>query len=250
VNDQGISGEVAGRGLSLNSLWAWAVRLVTAPKQFFSALAKEGGYATPILYALFWLYVSTVLELIIGRLRTSPVRLGWTAEIVWLVFGPFILLGMGFLVSAVLFVLWHLMGSKENYATAFRCWAVISPLAVLGAVLGLVPFLNALAFLYGVFLLIIASMETHKISPKKAWAVFGAIGVAFVILILATANIRSELERQGYLNQPGMPGGVPPFAGQEAGEPPSVENVANEIQRQIQEQMAKQGAPAPAAKKK
>jgi hypothetical protein len=214
--------------------------MVKNPRQFFASLPKSGGFGTPVVYALFWLFLSALVELIVGRFRPQPIRFGWGIELGWLIAGPFILVGLGFVVSAVFFVIWHLMGSKQNYEAAFRVWAFTTPVAVAGAVLGIVPFLNTLAFLYGLYLLVVASIEYHGISPAKSWTVWGALAALVLVLVVVSIVSRAALQRSGIQVGPG--------AGLPDGQAGSLQDLAGQIQKQMEEQMKKEGAePAPAA---
>jgi hypothetical protein len=236
VNEQ--ASGVVGQGLTGGNLIGWALLMVKEPRRFFASLARTGGFGTPAGYALFWLFVSAVLELVVGRLRPQPIRFGWGVEIGWLIAGPFILVGIGFIVSAVLFVIWHLMGSKENYETAFRVWAFTTPVAVAGAVLGIVPFLNTLALLYGLFLLVMASVETHRLSPQKSWTVWGILAALLFALVAASVIARTALQRQGINVGPGagLPG-APQGAGADR-----LQEVAEQLRRQMEQQQGAQPA--------
>jgi hypothetical protein len=125
------------------------------------------------------------------------VQFGWAVELVWLVFGPVVFLLTGFVAAAVFFVIWHLMGSQQNYQTAFRCWAFTTPLAVVSSILGIVPYLNIIGLLLGMYFLVIASTETHGIASKRAWTVWGSICGALIILLTASEVARRYALRQG-----------------------------------------------------
>lgn len=245
MNEQEQSGTV-GTGLTAGNILGWAKMLLLEPKRFFSSMAKSGGFGTPVGYALAWLFASAVTELIIGRIRPQPVKFGWGIEIGWLIAGPFILVGFGFVVSAIFFVIWHLMGSKENYETAFRVWAFTTPVAVLGALLGVAPFLNILAFLYGLFLLVVASIETHRLSPRKSWTVWGVVALLLGALIGFSFLARTAMQQQGAdlggAQVPGVPGATP-------NDQAAFREMAEKIQKEMEAQMKKQDGAAPAPAK-
>lgn len=204
MDETRMDGDVVGNGLTFSKLIAWTVLLFKSPRRFFSSMEKSGGYGTPVLFALFWFFTATLLELIISHLRPQPVQFGWAVELVWLLAGPALFLGMGFVAAAIFFVIWHLMGSQQNYQTAFRCWAFTTPLAVVSAILGIVPYLNVLGLLFGIYLLVIASVETHGIAAKRSWKVWGSICAGLIVLLAASEVARRYLQRQGMgLNAPG-----------------------------------------------
>jgi hypothetical protein len=168
---------------------------------FYKAMPKSGGYAAPAVHALFWLFAAVLAELVVSRFRPGPLEFGWAVELVWLAVGPLFFLALGFGVSAALFVVWHLMGSKENYQTAFRCWAYAAPAVVLTAVLGAVPYLGLLGLVYFLYLLVAASLEVHDLPPKRSWIVWGVLGGGALILA-ALSNFF----------QPSAAGGAPDFS--------------------------------------
>lgn len=220
------TGAVGGR-LSWGDLFSWAVRVFKAPGGLFSGLAKTGGYGTPALYALFWLFLSGVVELAVARFRPAPFRFSAGVETLWLFLGPLLLLAVGFLVSGLFFVIWHLMGSRENYQTAFRCWAVTTPVAVASAALGVVPFLNLLGFLYGIFLLVVASRQVHGLPSRRSWIVWGVLGGLILALLAVSLVFRDRPSLpaidemtavEGVLEIPEAPG-VPPVVEQPTPEP-------------------------------
>ncbi len=192
-----IDGNDIGNGLTFSKLFSWTVLLFKAPRRFFANMAKSGGYGTPVLFSLFWFFTATLLELIISHLRPQPVQFGWAVELVWLIVGPGIFLASGFVAAAIFFVVWHLMGSQQNYQTAFRCWAFTSPLAVVSAILGIVPYLNLLGLFFGTYLLVIASMETHGLTAKRSWTVWGSICAGLIVLLTVSEVARRYLQSQG-----------------------------------------------------
>ncbi len=88
-----------------------------------------------------------------------------------------------FVWGAIMFVIWKIMGSNEEFETAYRCTAysmAIGPIAILA---GLIPFVGWLAgMVWGLYLVVTASVEVHKILAKTAWMVFGIITGVFVLM--------------------------------------------------------------------
>jgi hypothetical protein len=198
--------EIGGK-LTFPALYQWAVALFKSPRAFFAAMERKGGYMTPCLYLLAWSFVSGVIGFLVGLTRAPLPGAGRAVQAASVVVGPPLVLGFGFAAAAVLFVIWHLMGSKEDYQTAFRCWAFMAPVGVIGAVLGLVPLLPLAVFFYTFYLVVVASQEVHGLSPRRSWAVWGTLGgvilVASVALVAATALIQKR--GGGRRNMPGVP---------------------------------------------
>jgi len=219
MNDQSEAGGEIGSDLSFKNLFQWAVLLVKSPKQFFTNLTKTGGYGVPMVYALFWLFLGSMVEFGVSKIR--PAAEGapdfpLVMELVLLLLAPFLLLLMGFIGAAVLFVLWHLMGSPNNYRAAFRCWAMMAPVSVFSALLGIYQPLSLLAFLYGTFLLINASKAYHGISTKKSCWVWGSIAVVVLALVGLSTVLQKNLQQQGLLGgRPGFTRPLPDFGADE-----------------------------------
>ena len=145
-------------------------------------MSKDGGYATPILYLAFWTAVSSVITFLGSFIRPSVAMGGIGLRLTTLVASPFLGIFVGFLIAAVLFVIWHLMGSKNNFQTAFRVWAFISPLGAVGAVLSLVPYLGVLILVAGFYLIIVASEEVHGLPKARSWIVWGSLAGFFFLM--------------------------------------------------------------------
>ncbi len=211
---------------------------------FFRGVALEGGYAAPILYALFWQFLAGILGFVVGFVPGAT-TLGAGGRLLWVFVGPPLTLLVGFLLSGVFFVVWHLLGSPHDFRTAFRCWALLSPLAALGALSRFIPYLFLAVAAYGFFLLVVASVEVHGVPPRKAWTAWGVLfALFFALQIVAVVfnNVRGRLASGGVS---GMGAGAPPSAPRFPGQammPP-------EIQKQIAEEMAKHQAAMEKTKK-
>ncbi len=193
-----------GGDLNFPALWRWAVDLFTNPREFFRSMKKGGGYLAPSLYALAWLIASGAVTFVVGLFRSVPgMAAGRGAQFLSIFLGAALSLAAGFFLAAVFFVIWHLTGSKENYQTAFRVWAFIAPLAVVSAVLNVVPFLSVVAVVYGFYFLIVASQEVHGLTAQKSWAVWGSLCMALLIFLVGAFIVGREMRRNGMA--PGNP---------------------------------------------
>jgi len=92
----------------------------------------------------------------------------------------------GFIGAAIAFVVWKLMGSVENYETAYRCCAYASAISPVTTLLGIIPYLGSIiGILMGTYYIVMASVEVHRIPAKKAWTVFGIIAAVLILLSLS-----------------------------------------------------------------
>ena len=127
-----------------------------------------------------------------------------------------------FIGAAIMFVIWKLMGSDKNFETAYRCVAYAAAIYPISAVLGLFPYVGAvLGIVWGMYLMIVASVEVHGVSINKAYIVFGILGAVMII-----TNVGSEMaarEAEARLEQMGakmgdMEGKTPEEIGKMVGE--------------------------------
>lgn len=218
---------------SLSRFGKGALDLFRAPKLTLRSMTKEGGYGKPLLYALLWQYVASAAAFGVSFARSVPTPWGTPGKIIMFGLTPPLMLLVGFVVAAILFVIWHLMGSAQNYQTAFRVWALLAPLAVLGAL----PYVSLAVMVYYFFLLVTASIEIHSIRPTKAWTVWGLLLGVFALLVILAGVISVARGRF-----PTGRGGLPTSSslGFPAGPGVSGQNATpEELQKRMEAEMAR-----------
>ena len=106
---------------------------------------------------------------------------------------PIIFAISSFIGAAILFLIWKLMGSQEEYEAAYRCGAYLAALAPITAIIGVVPYAGGLITMaIYTFYLVAASVHVHNIPSQKAWLVFGIIGAIFALLgVLSEYKVRN-----------------------------------------------------------
>lgn len=174
-----------------------AMKVITNPVGFFREMPKTGGFGDPIIFTVAIGVVMGVIQAGISLVvMPGMAKLFGLAAIVlgpiWAVIGSFI-------GGAILFVIWKIMGSKEEFEASYRCAAysaAIAPITVLAALVPLVGW--ALGPLWGLYLVVTASVEVHKIAAKTAWLVFGIITGVWILMagctVLATRHAAKGLE--------------------------------------------------------
>ena len=170
-----------------------AIKVVTDPLGFFKNMAKSGGFIEPLIFMVAMGIVSGVLQALLavfGLVSGVPFSMALAS----IVIAPVLMAVFGLVVAFVLFIIWKIMGSQESFETAFRCNAYISSITPINMVLIIITYIGpVLGFIWMMYLLILASIEVHRIRPKVAWIVFGAI-CAF--LSLASINSQLALKEQ------------------------------------------------------
>jgi hypothetical protein len=170
------------KSFDLASIQKTAMSVLTSPSAFFREMPKKGGFVEPLIFMVIMGIISGLIQTIfsIFSLRIAG---GMAMGLASIILVPILVGIFGFIGAAILFVIWKLLGSKEDYETAYRCGAYISVLMPIITVLGIIPYVGSVVgiALY-VYFLVIASMEVHKIPSQKAWLVFGIIGAILIIM--------------------------------------------------------------------
>lgn len=157
-----------------------ALKILTAPAEFFATMPKTGGFVEPLVFAVVMGVVGGLLQAVITLLGLNPLA-GMAAGVAAVIMVPVMVAIFSFVGAAILYVIWMLLGSKESYETAYRCGAYICVLSPIQVVIGLVPYLGPIVGTgLAVWYLVMASVNVHAIEEKKAWIVFGIIGVLLV----------------------------------------------------------------------
>ena len=161
--------------------------VLTKPADFFQNMPKEGGYVPPLIFMVVMTLVTATVVAVIGLLGLGApgmMAMGFMGIIIL----PIMAAIFGFVGAAILFVIWKIMGSQENFETAYRCTAYSYAYAPVAAVLSIVPYLGAIVgAVWPMALLALASIHVHGRSQTPSWAVFGVIG-----LILALMSMGAE----------------------------------------------------------
>jgi len=160
-----------------------AFKILFSPSGFFRAMPRNGGFSDPLVFMVTMGCIAGVVRFVLGILRLD--LSGGVASIIIM---PVMMAFFGFISAAIVFLIWKLMGSQESYETAYRCTAYIAALSPITTILGIIPYFGSvIAIALTTFFLVAASVGVHGLVARKAWLVFGILGV-----ILALASINSE----------------------------------------------------------
>ena len=169
-----------------------AVRVVTAPAAFFKSMPKTGGFVEPLIFAVIMGFIAGIIQALINILGLSYAYVGFAESLGLMILYPIVIAIVSFIGAAIIYVIWKLIGSQENYETSYRCVAYLAALAPIFAIISIIPYagviINMAIYIY---FLVIASSQVHKIPEQKAWMVFGIIG-AILVLILITGEYKAR----------------------------------------------------------
>jgi len=173
------------KGLDFAAIPQTAVRVITQPAAFFREMPKTGGFVEPLVFMVVLGVVSGLIQAVLSMLHLS-VAGGAMTGIAAIVIMPIAIAIFGFVGAGIAFVVWKLMGSQENYETAYRCCAYTSAISPITTVIGIIPYLGSvIGILIGTYYIVMASVEVHGIPAKKAWTVFGIIAVVLSLMSLS-----------------------------------------------------------------
>ncbi|RME67615.1 MAG: hypothetical protein D6778_03005 [Nitrospirae bacterium] len=154
--------------------------VILSPRKFYSEMERSGGLGQPAGFFFLMVLVGMIIN-VLGTVFLFGKPVLWSIPVTILVFTVLIFL-IGFGIAFVLCMAWKLLGSKEKYETAFRCFAYSSAISPFTSVIAFVPVVGyAICVAWIVFLLIIASEQVHGIKAVTARAFWATIGLLVII---------------------------------------------------------------------
>jgi hypothetical protein len=177
-----------------------AIKVVTAPADFFREMPKTGGFLEPLVFAVIMGAIAGIIHAILSLFGAGYGAAGMGSGFKLIIIMPIAAAIGSFIGGAILFVIWKLMGSPEEYEAAYRCGAYLMALAPITAIISVVPYAGGIVNMaIYVFYLVTASIYVHNIPSQKAWLVFGIIGAIFAILGVTgeykARNMASSMEQ-------------------------------------------------------
>jgi hypothetical protein len=160
-----------------NKIKQQAQTIILQPSVFFKAMPKSGGFVEPMVFIASMAVLVGVINAI--PLLTTSIGAAIGMLIVTIIVTPLI----AFIGALIGFVVWKMMGSQQDYETAYRCVAYAAAVSPITALVGLIPYLGvlltaAISFYYTV----IITVEVHAIARKRAQIVFGILFALFALI--------------------------------------------------------------------
>jgi len=179
----------------LTSIPGRMIAVILKPMGFFPDMPKTGGYVEPLVFMVVMAVLSALVMAIAGMIGFGPVGM-MAMGFVGVIVVPMMAAIFGFVAAAIMFVIWKVMGSSENFETAYRCVAFSYAYAPVAALVSGIPYLGTLvSALWPMALLAIASIHVHGRSTNASWGVFGILG-----LVLALMGISAEYTGRQMVN--------------------------------------------------
>lgn len=155
-----------------------AMNVVTNPSEFFQQMPKTGGFLEPLVFAIIMGVVVGIIQAILGFIGLGAAGYGGgrMSGFGMILYMPIAAAIGSFIGAAILFVIWKLMGSQENYETAYRCGAYLMALSPITTILSAVPYAGGLVSMaIFTFYIVTASVHVHNLPSQKAWLAFGGL---------------------------------------------------------------------------
>ena len=173
-----------------------AIKVITDPVGFYRSMPKSGGYADPLIFMIVLSVTSGVITAVISAIGFG-VRGAMIGGFGAIVLVPIMATIFGFIAAAIFFVIWKVMGSDENYETAYRCVAYSSAIGPVVTLIGMIPAIGSLVnAVWPMALMAIASIHVHKRKEKLSWSVFGALSLFLIVINLGTEQATNDMTRE------------------------------------------------------
>lgn len=170
-----------------------AIQVITNPVDFYKRMKKSGGYIEPLVFMIALSVVAGVLSAALS-LFGFGMATAMTAGLIAVVLIPIFVIIFSFIGAGIAYVIWKMMGSQEDFETAFRCVAYTAAISPINAVLGVIPYLGSIvAALWPMVLLAIASIYVHRRSTQVSWGVFGALGILLALMGLGSERASRQM---------------------------------------------------------
>jgi hypothetical protein len=179
-------------GFDLGTVIAQAKQVITDPGTFYRKMPKSGGFGEPIIFVVV---MGALAGAVFGVLSIIGLTGAGAAGLGAIIFAPIALTIGSFISAAIMFVIWKLMGSPEDYQTAYRCMAYATAILPVIAIVSIIPYLGTVVrTAWGVWLVITASTAVHGRNKQTATLVFGILGVIGLLTGLSGEYAQRELQ--------------------------------------------------------
>jgi hypothetical protein len=177
-----------------NSVLETATQVVTRPRQFYQEIPKTGGYTDPLIFVAVMGVAAGLIGAVFSLFSSGHVA-GLSFGLISVFTMPIIAIAGCFISGTIMFAVWRLMGSVEDYQTAFRCVAFSTVVFPAFPVLGLVPYLGTIASdAWWIWLMILASIGTHNLEKNKSMLILGVLGIIMVLVGLSGEHSQRHME--------------------------------------------------------
>jgi hypothetical protein len=172
------------------------ISVITNPAAFFKSMPRTGGFNDPLIFVAAMGVVGGVLQILLSIFGLGMAGSFFMA-LAYIIIMPIASVLFSFVGGAVLYLIWKVMGSREEFEAAYRCAAYTTAIGPIMTILNLIPYLGAiLVNAWMAYLLVTASVEVHELQAKPSWIVFGIIAG-----LLTLASISTQYTARKYVKE-------------------------------------------------
>ena len=178
----------SGGSNPLEAIPGIVIRVLLRPEAFYRDMPKTGGYVEPLVFVVVVAVATALVVALLGLIGFGAAGMMAMGLLGVLIMPIFAVIG-SFIGAGIFFVIWKIMGSQEDFETAYRCVAYACAYAPVAAIFSGIPYLGTIiAALWPMALMALAGIHVHGIGVKLAWGVFGLLG-----LLIALSMLSAEL---------------------------------------------------------
>lgn len=166
---------------TLKAIISDALKIIRNPVEFYQSMPKSGGYTQPLIFVLIMSVISGLEAMLFGLDGVGAI---FGLGIIILI--PIFAIIGSFTGAAIIFVIWLLMGSSEDYETAFRCNAYMSAIYPITVLLEPIPYIGTIiSLIWIMYLVTIASIKVQQLKRQTTYIVFGTLAAAILVLSIS-----------------------------------------------------------------
>lgn len=170
--------------------------IITDPSGYFRQMPRSGGFMEPVVFVAIMAVILGIISAVLSLVGASSgvVAGGFLGVIIFM---PIAAVIGAFIGAVILFVIWKLMGSSENYETAFRCQSSVAAIYPIVGIASIIPYVGTiLGVAWAAFLMIEASVEVHSRPRKLATTVFGILAALLILTNIAGERASRQMEER------------------------------------------------------
>lgn len=176
-----------------------ALYIIVRPADFFRTMPRQGTLVEPLAFAIVLSLVATLISALIGLVLGQNEGVS-IAEL--LIVAPGMIVTASIIGAGILFVIWKVLGSPQGYGVAFRCTVATLAISPITAIVSFIPFVGLwVNVIWTMYLLVVASVEVHGISKRKAIIAFtifgGLIAASSAFMTAGQAMLEEQLRELG-----------------------------------------------------
>lgn len=160
-----------------------AKKIITDPVAYYRDMPTTGGFVEPVIFVLVMGAITGLIAALTGAGLSATLKM------------PIAMVIGSFISAALLYVVWRLMGSDNNYEVAYRSASALMATAPIIMVLSFIPYLSGVVqVVWGSILIYIASVQVYKLDASTSKIVFGVLALLFLFINIKTQQVGQQVD--------------------------------------------------------